>query len=703
MKKVLNKKIIFIILSFIISAFAVASIMIGISSQEDNLYSIYIDKYDNEDKLMINGIYIGDTYYELQDFENKYLKYNSKKEVLQCNENCENQLMIFEINVSSIDNLKLSILNDDKYEYELKVNKNNVYYQSVNIEEKNGEYYFNDQVSTISTLINYIKDLSLGSIILYIVIMFIVLAISYFSINYIFNFASLLRDGNFSLKKFILSMILLFILNLFYIYLLMQFISWLAILPLIITLIILIIYMANGKKADISSYFALIIMFIGVTFIFVFPPLHVPDETSHFIKSYQTSFVFQENNEVKDSYGRQEYVYLPKKFRDFLIKYGSQTDNFDYRLQPRTYLHDLFDINNYKDLSNETTWYGTKYSSPIAYLPGAMISIIARITSMPMLLFYLLGKLFTFIIGSIMCYYAIKIVPYFKKIFFIVPLLPIFFQQSAGYCMDWLTNSTFILSLAFLLKKIYGKDKINKKDILIIVLLMTLLSFCKFGYFPIALLILLIPSKKFKDENKKLLIIKKTLIISIPILLSILVNIVVSRLGYVPGAPSSRDTIPISTIFSEPVNIFSMVIETFKTRLDLDFFRGLVDGFGWSTVWANDLILFLSMSMLMLIVLCKDENNKKLTKKQFIVILISFVIICAIVYGAMLFGWTIKGDTSIDGLQPRYFIPAIMLLYILLQSDFISIKVKNKNIFYSMIMILINILGLITIISGFYS
>ena len=703
MKKILNKKIIFIILSFVISIFAVASVMVGISSQEDNLYSIYIGKYDNEDKLMINGIYIGDTYYELQDFENEYLKYNSEKEVLQCNENCKNQEKIFEINISSIDNIKLSILNDNNYEYDLKINKNNTYYQSINIEEKNGEYYFIDQISTISTLIGYIKDLSIGGILLYMVIMFIVLAISYFAINYIFGFACFLRNGNFSLKRFIFSIILLFILNLFYIYLLMQFVSWVSILPLIITLIILIIYISKGKKADISHYFALIIMFIGVTFIFAFPPLHVPDEHSHFIKSYQTSFVFQNNHEIEDSYGRKNYVYLPKKFRNFLIKYGSQTDNFDYRLQPRTYLHDLFDINDYKDLSSKSTWYGTKYSSPVAYLPGAIISIIARITSMPMLLFYLLGKLFTFIIGSIMCYYAIKIVPHFKKIFFIVPLLPIFFQQSAGYCMDWLTNSTFILSLAFLLKKIYDKEKINKKDILIIVLFMILLSFCKFGYFPIALLILLIPSKKFNNNSKKNTFVKKILIISIPVLLSILVNMIVSILGYAPNVPSTRDTIPISAIFSEPVNIFSMVIETFKARLDLDFFRGLVDGFGWSTVWANDLILFLSMFLLMLIIFCKDENNKKLTKKQFIVILISFVIICAIVYGAMLFGWTIKGDTSIDGLQPRYFIPAIMLLYILLQSDLVSLKVKNKNVLYSIIMVLINVLGLITIISGFYS
>lgn len=703
MMKNRKRKIIFAILSFIIALFAIASIMIGISSQKNNLYTIKIDDYDKTDKLIIKNIYIGDTYYDIENFKDEYLNYDSKNSYLKCNKNCVNGSKIFELDVSSIDNLKLSFLNENNSIYTLKVYKNGNYYTTIDINEKNGEYYFYDNVSTISMLIKYMSQLSVIGILLYIIIMFIVLAISYFSINYIFSFADSLKNSKFDLRKFILSVILLFIINLFYFYLLMQFVSWLCILPSVVSLIALILYISKEKKVGINEYFSLIIMFVGITFIFCFPPLHVPDEASHFIKSYQTSFVFQNNHETEDKYGRKGYAYLPKKMRNFIIKYGSQTDNFEYKLQSRTYLHDLFDINDYNDLSNKTTWYGTKFSSPVPYLPGTIVAIFARITCMPILLFYIIGKLLTFIIGSIMCYYALKITPYFKKIFFIVPLLPIYFQQSAGYCMDWLTNSTFLLLLSILLKNIYSNNKITKKNVLIIILITILLCFCKFGYFPLLLLMLLIPTNKFSDKNNKITMFKKILIIMLAVVLSISINMILNRIGNATNLPSSRNTIPISNMLSQPFKIFTMVIETFKIRLDLDFFRGLVDGFGWSTVWSNSLVLFLSMTLLMLIIFCRDDNNKKLTKKQFTIISISFIIICAIIYGAMLFGWTIKGNTSIDGLQPRYFIPAATLLYILVQSNFMTIKVKNKNIFYSVIIISINALAMITIISGFYS
>ena len=145
-----------------------------------------------------------------------------------------------------------------------------------------------------------------------------------------------------------------------------------------------------------------------------------------------------------------------------------------------------------------------------------------------------------------------------------------------------------------------------------------------------------------------------------------------------------------------------MVLETFKIRLDLDFFRGMLTGYGWYTVWMNDLSLFISLSILVLTVLCYDKNNIKLTRKQVINIFIIFTIICAIIYGAMLFGWTTTDWNSIDGLQPRYFIPAALLLYIILQNNKIHIKVKNPNLLYACSMIIINVLALITIISGFY-
>lgn len=697
-----NKKFLFITISILISICAIITIMLGISSQKINTYEFYLNDYDNEDKFIINDIYIGNTVYNLHNFNNKILKYDENKKWLGIDENIEDKTKILKIKISSLDNLKVSFLNNNKSKYKVIVKKNNNDYQDIVVKNKNGEYYFYDQISTISTLSDYVTALSVKSIFIYIFLFVILNFITYFIIRYINEFIELISNNEFSIKKFILSIILLFILNMFYIYVLMQFIGYFSIVPMLGSLILILLYMHKKNKADISKYFAIIFMFIGITFMYIFPPLHVPDESSHFIKSYQTSFVFQDNHETQDLNGKKGYVYLSKDFKKFIIKYGSQTANFGYRLQPRTYLYDLFKITDYSDLSSETEWYGTKFSSPVPYVPGAIVSLLARMLNMPILLLYMFGKLFAFIISALMCYSAIKITPHFKKIFFIIPLLPIFFQQTMGYGMDWLTNSTFILLFSMFLREIYSTDKIEKKNIIKIIILLILLGFCKFGYFAVALLVLLISKDKIKDNTKFGEILKKILIIAIPVLISIIVNLITRKLAYVANDSSSRDCISISTMITDPIRILSMVIETFKIRLDLDFFRGMVDGFGWSTVWSNDLFLFISLSLLLLIIFCKDENNKKLTLKQFVLISAIFVIICAIVYGSMLFGWTTTDWKSIDGLQPRYFIPAILPLYILLQSDFITVKFKNKKMLYSIILVIINTLSFITIISGFY-
>ena len=68
----------------------------------------------------------------------------------------------------------------------------------------------------------------------------------------------------------------------------------------------------------------------------------------------------------------------------------------------------------------------------------------------------------------------------------------------------------------------------------------------------------------------------------------------------------------------------------------------------------------------------------------------------------MLFGWSAKNVNSIDGLQPRYFIPIVYLLYMELSSlKIISINEKYKNNIFITLIILGLLLSLSSIINGF--
>ena len=56
----------------------------------------------------------------------------------------------------------------------------------------------------------------------------------------------------------------------------------------------------------------------------------------------------------------------------------------------------------------------------------------------------------------------------------------------------------------------------------------------------------------------------------------------------------------------------------------------------------------------------------------------------------------------IDGLQPRYFIPAAFIFYIGLSNSKIILDVKNKNMFYAYGMGIVYLISFATIFLGFY-
>ena len=224
-------------------------------------------------------------------------------------------------------------------------------------------------------------------------------------------------------------------------------------------------------------------------------------------------------------------------------------------------------------------------------------------------------------------------------------------------------------------------------------LIAIILAYCKFGYFPILLMVLLIPNDKFK--TKKCAIIFKTLFIIVPSLLSYLQN---SSLGISEDNPYYSFEFALSHPFSAMKVYFATAFE----RMPLDIFRGLFDGFGVSTQWHSSLVLYILVALYVILIATSGNGEKQFNwKERTLMLILSFLMIC-IIYSAMFFGWTYFGAPTIDGLQPRYFIPPVILIYLAITNNAIKLDVKNKNIIYSFSMIAIYLLCFLTISLGFY-
>ena len=78
------------------------------------------------------------------------------------------------------------------------------------------------------------------------------------------------------------------------------------------------------------------------------------------------------------------------------------------------------------------------------------------------------------------------------------------------------------------------------------------------------------------------------------------------------------------------------------------------------------------------------------------------MMIVGLVYSSLLIGGTYKWSDVIQGLQSRYFIPAVLLFILIFTNDKIKINFKDRNKFYFTGIIIVYTIIFFTIISSYY-
>ena len=177
-------------------------------------------------------------------------------------------------------------------------------------------------------------------------------------------------------------------------------------------------------------------------------------------------------------------------------------------------------------------------------------------------------------------------------------------------------------------------------------------------------------------------------------------NLLVNNL-YVPIVPQISIYGQIAYILGDPLRFPYALLKTFYYR-----------GFSYQLLFVGNFLLDIPLPMWwiggyifsMIPVALLDGSKIMVEKKQklisFVIFVIIFLLVCAFVYVS----WTVVGQNVIDGIQGRYFIPILPLLFLLLfkiknfdlyrNKVFLSIK-NNLNaviIIYTVIFLLITIL-----------
>lgn len=426
------------------------------------------------------------------------------------------------------------------------------------------------------------------------------------------------------------------------------------------------------KRIKKQWLFAGLALVIGITLVFVNAPQVRYDEHAHFWRAYEIAsgnLISRTTNElpnsVTDLFMREDNSYPNKE-----INYKTIQEKIGAELN--------------EDEKTPFAVGATGSLTPISYIPQVIGVLIGRVLQLsPMIILYL-GRLTNLLAYIALVFMAIKIMPSekWKLIIMMIALFPMSMNLAATVSPDTVILGTTLLAISYAMHLKFETKEITYKHIILLGILCMIPTVCKIVYFPLCLLVLLLPHEKFESKTKRIL--SWVIIFAIVFIPYLVLNRIVSLGDYEIAIRTNMTEQILFTLSSIPRD-FITLINTIYVEFS-DYFFEMIGG--WNTIQILSIVLFI---MLLIAMYKTEENEKKLTftKTDKVICWTIFIIEVLGVVAAMYLGWTQAQQTVVEGVQGRYFLPIIPLICILLSKNKLEWKIKNKEMKYAIILMII--------------
>lgn len=433
----------------------------------------------------------------------------------------------------------------------------------------------------------------------------------------------------------------------------------------------------NAHHLNLEEHaFLLALILMGIVFVFAFPPGSVPDESHHFWSSYTLADVLT----------------------------GHKVDYANAQIEIRTVDAEI-DFNSLKDINKESfrttvrdfelfnsspSW--TMVSIPsdamnlganpfYIKLPTALSIVVARFLNLGFYPLFYLGRIVNFTLFIVSIILSVRITPIAKNGFRAVALLPMTLHLCASYSYDAGIICLSLLLTACLLRLFLDREMANRlfyRIVIFTAVLAILLAPCKVIYFAIFLLFLFLPNSRFSSKSQGVAIKLSILMLGL-IFILLMRGSFISGLASAPAGANSLDHRGLETgefysmgdALRDPLGTIVLYIRTMDQLGDY-YIQTLIGG---SLGWLQENIrlpMFYVFSYigLMLFSFRRSEEDKLIM--PFSLRIVCALLAIAIWFGAMTsmyLGWTFNTEQLILGVQGRYFLPAVPLLFLALRSE----------------------------------
>ena len=409
----------------------------------------------------------------------------------------------------------------------------------------------------------------------------------------------------------------------------------------------------KSKEIKVENVFLCIVPIFCLLLTLAMPMSKGHDETIHGLRIYE----YAEGKFISNG----EKAYLEEGVINALDNKNTYNDIFDKK-------------NNYSTNTETIEWgYRIATYSPINYLPQVIGIFVSRFITSNSIVHLYVARICNIIACITMLYFAIKLIPFGKNLLFLFSLIPISIEGFSTLSADGMLLASSFLWISYILNICFTEGKIVKwKDIIILSILAITISLSKTIYIVLLLLLLLIPKEKWKNTKIKILVI------SLIFIISAILDIGWYFIG-IKNETLITGNSAASYIIQNPIGYIQRIIYT----IFINFGKYVGEIFGKTIEWNEQIIINVFPYVLLAISIILTINGKeKINWTTWQKIVISIIILSGtfLVFTSMFLAWAKFYTPHIDGVQGRYLMPFVPLIFLLFGRKFSDDRNLTKTI-----------------------
>ncbi|MGC6768410.1 DUF2142 domain-containing protein [Enterococcus sp. LJL51] len=334
------------------------------------------------------------------------------------------------------------------------------------------------------------------------------------------------------------------------------------------SLLILLIIFFRKLEIKMEIFTPIVIVSFGLLCSVLVPPHHTWDEFAHFIKSYDLAegHVFPKNGVE-----REYPVGLEKLDYTANLEYQS----YDDFLVVKQHLSDVSAEKKEKKAYNSTAIINLF----VPYIPSGVGMKIAMIFKLPILYYLIFGRMMNVLLYALLAYLAVKKTPVCKNLMAFFAMLPINIFLAASLSCDFLATGCILLALAYTLDLLVNKKKASAKDIVLLFVLYTCITFAKVSYAPMFLFMFLLGKNQFSDKSKRRIYYGAVVIVTAVVAIG--TYLYAQKLGIVQWPKDGVDSkLQVLGILKNPIGYLQMLF-TFLADNSIHYIQNMFSFFAY--------------------------------------------------------------------------------------------------------------------------